>query len=114
NLVPLSPLDGGRITAIISPRMWLLGAPILLAIMLYRPSPVLIMLAVISIPQLIKAWHYDPKAPENIAYYGVPVQTKLEYGVFYLALTGFLAVMTYELHEMLGSAGRVRVAAIGA
>src|SRR5262249_52504255 len=73
-----------------------------------------IMLAVISIPQLIKAWHYDPKAPENIAYYGVPVQTKLEYGVFYLALTGFLAVMTYELHEMLGSAGRVRVAAIGA
>jgi hypothetical protein len=29
--------------------------------------------------------------------------TKLEYGAAYLALTGLLAVMTYELHEMLGA-----------
>ena len=28
NLLPVSPLDGGRITAIISPRIWLIGAPL--------------------------------------------------------------------------------------
>jgi Zn-dependent protease len=105
NLLPLSPLDGGRITAIISPRVWLIGAPLMLAITLYRPSPVLIMVCIIAIPQIVKAWRYDPKAPENVAYYGVPAQTKLEYGAAYLVLTGFLAVMTYELHEMLGTLG---------
>src|SRR5262249_4640898 len=34
NLIPVSPLDGGRITAIISPRIWLIGAPLLLALLL--------------------------------------------------------------------------------
>jgi Zn-dependent protease len=103
NLLPLSPLDGGRITAIISPRIWLLGVPIMLAMLLYRPSPVLAMIAILSLPQVMRALRYDATAPENIAYYGVAAQTKLEYGVAYLALTGFLGVMTYELHEMLGS-----------
>jgi Zn-dependent protease len=106
NLLPLSPLDGGRITAIISPRIWLVGAPLMLAITLYRPSPVLILICIFALPQIMKAWRYDPTAPENVAYYGVAAQTKLEYGAAYLALTGFLAVMTYELHEMLGAAGR--------
>jgi Zn-dependent protease len=106
NLLPISPLDGGRITAIISPRIWLIGAPIMLALLLYRPSPVLFLVAILSAPQLLKAWRYDPHAPENVAYYGVATQTKLEYGAAYLALTGFLAVMTYELHEMIGTAGR--------
>ena len=35
NLIPVSPLDGGRITAIISPRVWLLGVPILIALFLF-------------------------------------------------------------------------------
>jgi Zn-dependent protease len=105
NLLPVSPLDGGRITAIISPRLWLIGAPVMLAMLFYRPSPVLAIIAVIAFPQLIKAWKYDPKAPENLAYYGVPFQTKLEYGGLYLALTAYLSVMTFEVHEMLDAMG---------
>lgn len=106
NLLPVSPLDGGRITAIISPRVWLIGAPAMLAILFYRPSPVLVIIAIMAFPQFLKAWKYDPKAPENLAYYGVPLQTKLEYGVLYLALTAYLGVMTFEVHEMLGRIGR--------
>jgi Zn-dependent protease len=106
NLLPLSPLDGGRITAIISPRVWLIGAPMMLAMLIYRPSPVLAIVAVLSLPQLLKAWKYDPKAPENVAYYGVPLQTKLEYGALYLALTAYLGIMTYEVHEMLTAVAR--------
>src|SRR5215468_12299987 len=105
NLLPVSPLDGGRITAIISPRIWLIGAPVMLAMLFYRPSPVLAIIAIIAFPQLIKAWKYDPKAPENLAYYGVPLQAKLEYGGLYLALTAYLSVMTFEVHEMLGATG---------
>jgi Zn-dependent protease len=105
NLLPVSPLDGGRITAIISPRVWLIGAPVMLAMLLYRPSPVLAIIAIIAFPQLIKAWKYDPKAPENLPYYGVPLQAKLEYGGLYLALTAYLGVMTFEVHEMLDAMG---------
>ena len=67
NLLPVPPLDGGRITAIISPRVWLFGAPLMLAVLLYRPSPLLLLVAIIALPQLIKAWKYDPSAPENVA-----------------------------------------------
>ncbi len=35
NLIPLSPFDGGRITAVLSPRVWLLGVPILVALAAY-------------------------------------------------------------------------------
>jgi Zn-dependent protease len=102
NLLPISPLDGGRVTAALSPRIWFLGVPILLALMLYRPSPMLVIVAILAAPQLLKAWRYDPKAPENIAYYGVSAETKLEYGAAYLALAALLAIMTYDVHEMLG------------
>jgi len=101
NLLPISPLDGGRVTSIVSPRIWLLGVPLLLALMLYRPSPMLIIIAILATPQLMKAWRYDPSTPENIAYYGTSLQTKLEYAGTYLALAALLAVMTYDVHEML-------------
>jgi len=32
NLIPMSPLDGGRITAVISPRIWLFGVPVLVVL----------------------------------------------------------------------------------
>jgi Zn-dependent protease len=103
NLMPFPLMDGGRITAIISPRVWLVGAPLMLALMFYWPSPVLVIVAILALPQFLKAWNYDPKAPENIAYYGVPLQAKLEYGGLYLALTAYLGVMTFEVHDMLAA-----------
>ncbi|MBV8649865.1 MAG: site-2 protease family protein [Alphaproteobacteria bacterium] len=101
NLIPLSPLDGGRITAILSPRVWFIGAPMMLAMMIYHPSPLLVVIAIAAVPALIKAWKYDPKAPENVSYYGVPAALKLEYGVFYLGLAAFLAIMTDATQQML-------------
>src|ERR1700760_1620215 len=56
NLLPISPLDGGRMTAILTPRIWLVGAPMMLALAIYRPSPMLILIAVLSLPAVIKAW----------------------------------------------------------
>ncbi|MEI9986776.1 MAG: site-2 protease family protein [Aliidongia sp.] len=104
NLLPLSPLDGGRITAILSPRIWLLGAPMMLALMLYRPSPLLVLIALLAIPSLRRAWNYDAKAPENIAYYGVPMELRVEYGCFYLGLAAYLAIMTQSVYGMLHGA----------
>lgn len=85
----------------LGPRIWLLGAPLMLGLRVWRPSPALFLVALFAAPQLIKAWRYDPNAPENAAYYGIPAGKKLEYTVMYLGLTGTLAMMTYEVHEML-------------
>jgi Zn-dependent protease len=104
NLLPVSPLDGGRITAILSPRIWLLGAPLMVALFLYKPSPVLILVAIIAFPKLAAAWRYDASQPENRAYYGVPLAMKLGYGAAYLGLAALLAIMTYEVHVMLAGA----------
>lgn len=104
NLIPLSPFDGGRITAIVSPRVWLLGVPILIAVFLYRPSPLLILVAVLAAPQVWKALRYDPAAPENVAYYSVKAETRLQYALLYIGLAGYLAVMAHDVHEMLGAA----------
>lgn len=103
NLIPMSPFDGGRITAVLSPRIWFLGVPVLVALFMWRPSPILILIAVLAAPQLMKAWRYDPDAPENRAYYSISNESRLTYTVYYIGLVVFLAMMSHELHDMLGS-----------
>lgn len=103
NLIPISPLDGGRITAVISPKLWLFGLPLLIGLFLYSHSPMLILIAVLAIPQIKAALQKDGGAsglPEG--YYDVDINVRVNYGVFYLGLTGFLAIMSYELHNMMG------------
>lgn len=101
NLIPLSPLDGGRITAVLSPRVWFLGVPMLLGLWMILPSPLLILVALLAAPQLLAAWRYDPTAPENAAYYGVPLGIKVQVGVLYLGLAAFLALKIYHVHQLL-------------
>ena len=101
NLIPLSPFDGGRITAVLSPRVWLAGVPVLVALFFWRPSPMLILVAVLAFPNVVRAFKYDPTLPENQAYYGTTLENKLAYGSAYLALVGLLAVMAHDVHEML-------------
>jgi hypothetical protein len=95
NLLPMSPLDGGRITAILSPRIWFLGVPVLLGLMLYQPSPMLFIIALLALPQLRKVWRGEAPSP---GYYEVAAETRVEYGIMYLGLTALLALMTYRLH----------------
>lgn len=108
NLIPLSPFDGGRITAVLSPRIWFLGVPVLVALFFWRPSPMLILMAILAAPQLIKALRYRSDSEEAQTYYAVSATTRLEYGLYYLALAIFLAVMTHDVHEMLRGVNSTR------
>jgi Zn-dependent protease len=101
NLLPLSPLDGGRIVAIVSPRIWLLGVPLLAAVAYFRPSPLFLVIGIAALPQVLKAWKFDPQAPENLAYHDADLSDKIEYAGLYLCLAAVLAVMCAEVHEML-------------
>jgi Zn-dependent protease len=101
NLIPLSPLDGGRITQILSPRIWFLGVPLLVALFLYFPSPLLILIAILAAPSLLAAWRYDPNSPEARGYRAVPAATRMEYTILYLGLAAVLALLAYNIHENL-------------
>jgi Zn-dependent protease len=97
NLIPLSPFDGGRVTAAISPKIWLLGVPVLVGLFFYRPSPLLILMAVLALPHVMKAWR-GTETEADKAYYAIPTQTRVGYAACYIALAAFLAIMCAELH----------------
>ncbi len=74
---------------------------LMIGLLLYRPSPMLFVIALVAAPHVMAAWRYDPSLPENRAYYGIPGQTKFEYAVLYLGLAALLGIMTFNLHDML-------------
>ncbi len=101
NMIPVSPLDGGRITAVLTPRIWLLGVPCLIGLWAYWPSPILILVSVLAIPQLLKAWRYDPHDPANRAYYGVPLAVRAQWSLLYIGLVIVLALFIQQTHDLL-------------
>ena len=88
NLAPVMPLDGGRIVGSISPRIWVGGLALFLVAMFvfHIFNPLIIVLIVISIPQIIAAWRgrLDPH------YYGITLPQRLIVGVSYFALAALL------------------------
>ncbi|MEQ1794366.1 MAG: site-2 protease family protein [Nitrospira sp.] len=101
NLIPLSPLDGGRITSIISPKTWWVGAPLIVALFLWNHSPMLLLLAVMAVPHLLSTFRQGPSLiPER--YYEVSPFVRWSYAGYYLLLAAFLGVMTYETHRAAG------------
>jgi len=99
NLIPLSPLDGGRIVGVISPKIWFVGIPVLIGVFVWNPSPLLLIVAALAAPQVWSA--YKNRNSVDTVYYSTDTATRLRYGFQYLALTLFLAVSAFETHESL-------------
>ena len=100
NLIPVPPLDGGRMTGVVSRKFWLLGAPVLVGVFMWRPSPMLILVALLAAPHVLKAVRGGGEAP---GYYSTPAAKRIEYALLYLGLTAYLAVMSHDVHEMLAA-----------
>ncbi|HMV20004.1 MAG: site-2 protease family protein [Betaproteobacteria bacterium] len=99
NLIPLSPLDGGRIVAVISPKIWYVGIPILIGLFLWRPSPMLLLLAVLAVPKILDA--LKNRDFEQSPYYIADGATRLRFAAQYLLLAGFLAITVFSVHEQM-------------
>jgi Zn-dependent protease len=104
NLIPLPPLDGGRITAVLSPRIWLVGAVVLAMLLWFRFSPILLVIVVLSLPNIIAAFRYRADDAARQGYYNASLRVRWEYGIYYVVLLAFLAVMTNETDHMLRGA----------
>jgi Zn-dependent protease len=104
NLVPVTPFDGGRIVAILSPKIWFVGVPLLIGAFMLSPSPmfliILFMVAPTIYASLRAAWRGE--VPEhNPRYYEVPLDARVRYGAYYLILIAFLCYMTFRTHQNL-------------
>ena len=101
NMIPLPPLDGGRITAVLSPRIWLLGVPIIGVLLWLHFSMILLLVAILAFPHVITAFHFDKNHPANQQYFAVSPRVRWEYGLLYVGLTAFLAYMTNDVDRQL-------------
>jgi Zn-dependent protease len=108
NLIPITPFDGGRIVAILSPRIWLIGAPILVGVFLMIPSPMLLIILFLLAPTLWRslkgAW--SGSVPDtHPRYYDAPPEVRIRWAAYYILLLLFLGVMTFKTHEQLRPPG---------
>jgi Zn-dependent protease len=101
NLVPLPPLDGGRITAVLSPRIWLLGVPVLGMLMWYHFTPIFVVIAILAVPYVIQAFKFKADSPEALAYYAVSERVRWEYALIYIALLAYLGMMVNDVDAQL-------------
>src|SRR6266498_4290628 len=70
NLLPVIPLDGGRITAALHPALWILGFLGLLALVIYEPNPILLVILVLAGSELWRRWRMR-RFPQMQQYYRV-------------------------------------------
>lgn len=101
NLIPITPLDGGRIVSVVSPRIWYAGIPILVGVFIWKPSPILLVLGILFIPKVFAA--LKNKDLESSAYYAVSPATRTSYAVQYLMLAILLSITVFVIHERLSS-----------
>jgi Zn-dependent protease len=106
NLIPINPLDGGRIVGVLSPKIWLIGLPLLLTLLFVTWSPMLILILVFALPSVMSVWRGTWREQMPAGYYEQPLEVKLKYGAAYLGLAAFLAAMSHEVYVMLQAAPR--------
>jgi Zn-dependent protease len=97
NLLPVVPLDGGRITAALHPALWLAGFLGLLALVIYRPNPLLIIILLLAGSELWRRWQVR-RIPQMREYYRVRPHQRLVIGVLYFGLAAALALGMHATH----------------
>ena len=94
NLLPASPLDGGRIAAALHPAMWFVGLLALLGLVLFRPNPILILILIFSAMEVWRRWQLR-HLPEAQAYYRV---TPARRAIMALLYFGLAAALVFGMH----------------
>ncbi len=91
NLAPVLPLDGGRAMAALSPWMWVVGWALLIALMIFFPSPIILLVALLGGLETWRRWKAR-KTPESKRYNRVSRRTRVLVAAVYLGLAAVLAV----------------------
>jgi Zn-dependent protease len=91
NLIPVSPLDGGRAMAAMAPWMWLVGLAVMVVFAFIFPNPFIILFIVIGGLDSWRRWKQRKAGgAEQEAYYKVTPMQRLAVGAVYIALIALL------------------------
>jgi Zn-dependent protease len=85
NLLPILPLDGGRAMAALSSWIWGIGFVLFLGVLVFFPSPVLILIVLLGGFETWRRWK-QRKSPEAREYNRIPPATRVAVAVVYLGL----------------------------
>jgi Zn-dependent protease len=102
NLIPVSPLDGGRVVGAISKWIWPLGLVALGVLFWYTQSLILLIVGWFGLMQTISRFRGGPALDR---YYQVPLLTRLWITAVYFGLAAVLALAILQIQPLLATAG---------
>jgi Zn-dependent protease len=97
NLLPVVPLDGGRIVAALHPALWVLGFLGLLGLVVFAPNPLLIIIVVLAGLELWNRWRMR-NHPDLQSYYRVTAPQRATVAVLYFGLAALLVLGMEATH----------------
>jgi len=101
NLIPVTPLDGGRAMAAMAPWMWFVGLAALVAMMLLVPNPILLLILVVGGFDTWRRWKArSTRSLQQAAYYRVTPRQRLLVGATYVGLIVILALGMADAHVL--------------
>ncbi|MDH3997417.1 MAG: site-2 protease family protein, partial [Desulfuromonadales bacterium] len=95
NLLPISPLDGGRIIGVISPKLWIIGLLGAVGLFYLTWSPIIALIIIMGSFQIYNT--SKRSAAEKARYYAVTPGKRVGMGLAFLAL---LAVTSFGMLAM--------------
>jgi Zn-dependent protease len=103
NLIPVSPMDGGRVTAAISRWFWLLGLGVILAYFIYGSHhPILLIVLILGAIRVFKSFFgREPELDES--YYAIAPARRIMIALAYFGLVAVLAYMSLLTHAQVES-----------
>jgi Zn-dependent protease len=100
NLIPVSPLDGGRIAGAFSRSVWIGGYVVGLLALLLTRSPLLLVVLVAGLFTMWQRWHHPVPG-----YHDIPRGSRLAVGIAYATLVVALALtlpVGFAVHPEIG------------
>jgi Zn-dependent protease len=97
NLLPVIPLDGGRIVGALHPALWAVGFLALLGLVFVRPNPLLLLILFFSGMELLNRWRMR-NHPEQQSYYRVKPSQRVTMAVLYFGLAILLVIGMHATH----------------
>jgi Zn-dependent protease len=91
NLAPVTPLDGGRAMAALTPWMWFAGLGLVFLMLFTFPNPILILIALIGAYDVYTRWK-KRNEPGGRDYYEVSRGTRVRVALVYLGLLVALVI----------------------
>jgi Zn-dependent protease len=104
NMIPVPPLDGGRICAAVSPWFWVLGLALLgVSVIYFHAWSSIVIIALVlfaAIPRIKEAFFGTP-TPQMLAYYNTHIVNRITMALLYLGLLAALMLGYWDCHQHL-------------